>query len=79
MIIFTVTPQHNLAVSIRIFKCLLYIETMGVYINPLKFLLRLDPTMIGVQTIKLGPQWKCTTYKHGNCIGFGLIKFIWYI
>ena len=79
MFIISVTPQHNLAISFKIMKCLVYMETMGVYINPFKLNLRLDPTVIGVQSIKLGPQWAKSDFKHGNCVGFGFIKFMWYL
>ena len=79
MFVTTITPQNNIAVAFTIFKCAVYIETMGVTINPLRFLFKIDPTMIGVQTIKLGPQWKDSGFKHGNCIGFGLLEFMWYL
>lgn len=77
--VITISHNSTFVISFRIFKCLVYIETFGVKINPLKIVAKVEPTFIGLQSIKLTDQWTKMGFTRGNEVGFGLIKFMWYL
>lgn len=78
-IILSVDNNNCAIVGVKLGKLLILVQTMGFKINPLKLSLRLEPTTIGVASIRLDKMYDSIGYKRSNEVGFGLFKIVWYI